>query len=208
MGEVPLFRSISMILVIGLFAFGGCLGKSQLPRFYVLSSMPDDQAVVGSKTPASDAIVGIGPIKLADYLDQSKLVTRTGDNKLMKSEFDRWAGSLKDNISNVLAENIGFLVPTERIYIHPWRGSVPIDYQIVLDVIRYDGQLGENALLVARWSLFSGQDKKMLAVSRSSIRESVSGSGYDDVVAAQSRALAKLSHEIVTAIHTASQKNN
>ena len=205
MREVPLFRLILVIMLIGMFFFGGCLGKSQSPRFYVLSPMPEDQAAAKSQTPARDAIIGIGPIKLADYLDQSKLVTRTGDNKLVKAEFDLWAGSFKDNLTNVMAENIGFLVPTERIYIHPWRRSVPVDFQIVLDVVRFDGQLGEDAFLVARWSVLSGKDKKLLAASRSSIREPVEGSGHAAVVAAQSRALAKLSNQIVSAINEASQ---
>ena len=205
MRGVPFFRWIPLTLGVGILFLGGCLGKSQTPRFYTLSPIPEGQAIVKSDTLARDAIIGIGPIKLADYLDQTKLVTRTGDNKLVKAEFDLWAGSFKDNLTNVLAENIGFLVPTERIYIYPWRQSVPVDYQITLDVVRCDGQVGEDALLVARWSILGGQDKELLAVSRSSIREPVSGSGYAAVVAAQSRALAKLSQEIVAAIHTAGQ---
>ncbi len=205
MRGVPFFRWIPLTLGVGLLFLGGCLGKSQTPRFYTLSPIPEGQAIVKSDTLARDAIIGIGPIKLADYLDQTKLVTRTGDNKLVKAEFDLWAGSFKDNLTNVLAENIGFLVPTERIYIYPWRQSVPVDYQITLDVVRCDGQVGEDALLVARWSILEGQDKELLAVSRSSIREPVSGSGYAAVVAAQSRALAKISQEIVAAIHTAGQ---
>ncbi|MFY9708429.1 MAG: PqiC family protein, partial [Desulfobacterales bacterium] len=147
-----------------------------------------------------------GPIKLADYLDQSKLVTHDGDNRIVKAEFDLWAGALKDNLTNVLAENIGLLVPTERIYIYPWRLSEPMDYQVILDVVRFDGDLGKDAWLVARWSIVGGKDKELLAVSRSSIREPVTGSGYDALVMAQSRALAKLSHEIVEAIHAASRK--
>jgi hypothetical protein len=159
-----------------------------------------------SDTPARDTRIGIGPIKLADYLDQSKLVTRNGDNRLVKAEFDLWAGALKDNLTNVLAENIGLLVPTERIYIYPWRLSEPMDYQIILDVVRFDGDLGKDAWLVARWSIVGGKDREVLEVGRSSIREPVTGSGYDALVTAQSRALAKLSHEIVEAIHAAGRK--
>ena len=205
MKDLPLLRFILVSMLISMFLFGGCLGKSQSPRFYVLSPMPEDQAAAKSQAPARDAIIGIGPIKLADYLDQSKLVTRTGDNKLVKADFDLWAGSFKDNITNVLAENIGFLVPTERIYIHPWRRSVPVEFQIVIDVVRCDGQLGEDALLVARWSVLSGKDKKLLAASRSSIREPVTGSGHAVVVAAQTRALAKLSSDVDAAITEASR---
>jgi len=205
MRDVPFFRLLLVVLMIGLFFLDGCLGRSQAPRFYTLSPIPEGQVTSKSETPVRNAIIGIGPIKLADYLDQSKLVTRTDDNRLVKAEFDLWAGSFKDNLTNVLAENIGFLVPTERIYIHPWRRAVPVDYQIVLDVVRCDGRLGEDALLVARWSILSGQDKRLLAVSRSSIRETVTGSGHAAVVAAQSRALARLSSEIVAAINEASQ---
>ena len=67
------------------------------------------------------------------------------------------------------------------------------------------GRLGEDAQLVARWSLLGGPEKKPLALSRSSIREPVSGSDYAALVAAQSRALTKLSQEIVAAIHAASR---
>lgn len=206
MRGVPFFRWIPLTLGVGLLFLGGCLGKSQTPRFYTLSPILEDQAIAKSDTLARDAIIGIGPIKLADYLDQTKLVTRTGDNRLVKAEFDLWAGSFKDNLANVLAENIGFLVPTERIYFYPWRQSVPIGYQIVLDVIRFDGELGKDAWLVARWSILTGQDKKLLAANRSSIREAVTDSDYAAVVAAQSRALARLSHEIVAAIQTAGEK--
>jgi uncharacterized lipoprotein YmbA len=143
--------------------------------------------------------------QLADYLNQSKLVTRTSDNQLLQAEYDRWGGSLKDNFNHVLAENIGFLVPTDRISIYPWRKSVPIDYQVVLDVVRFDGELGQDALLVARWSLLGGPDRKLLEGGRARIREPVKGPDYTALVTAQSRALAKLSQEITAAIQATRQ---
>ena len=206
MRDVPFFRRLPVILVMGLFLLDGCLGKSQPPRFYTLSPITEDAAMAKNDTPARDTRIGIGPIKLADYLDQSRLVTRTGDNRLEKAEFDLWAGAFKDNLTNVLAENIGLLVPTERIYIYPWRLSEPMDYQVILDVVRFDGDLEKDAWLVARWNIVDGKDKELLEVGRSSIREPVTGSGYDALVTAQSRALAKLSHEIVEAIHAAGRK--
>jgi uncharacterized protein len=206
MREATFFRWLPIILVIGLF-LNGCLGRSQSPRFYTLSPVTENKAMAQSDTPASDVSIGIGPIKLADYLDQSRIVTRTGDNRLLKAEFDLWAGSLGDNLTNVLSENIGILLPTERIFIYPWRLSEPMDYQIILDVVRFDGDLGEDAWLVARWSIVGGKDKELLAVNRSSIREPVSGPDYNALVSAQSRALAKLSHEIVKAIQAASRKH-
>jgi uncharacterized lipoprotein YmbA len=168
-----------------------------------LSPIQEDQVISKRKSSAQNAVIGIGPVKLADYLDQSMIVTRTSDNQAVKAEFDRWVGYFKDNFINVLADNIGFLLPTENIYLFPWRLSVPIDYQVVLDVVRCDGRLGDAAWLEARWSVFRGPEKKLLKTNRSSIREPVSGADHAALVAAQSRAVAKLSQEIVEAIQGA-----
>jgi uncharacterized protein len=112
-------------------------------------------------------------------------------------------GPFKDNFINVLADNIGSLLSTERIYLFPWRQSVPIDYQVTADVVRCDGRLGDTAWLETRWSISKGPEKKLLKASRSSISEPVTGADYGNRVAAQSRALAKLSQEIAAAIQQA-----
>ena len=198
---VQVSRSFPVILALAAILLGGC--RSQSPRFYTLNPIQEDQVIAKRKSPAQNAVIGIGPVKLADYLDQSMLVSRTSDNQAVKAEYDRWVGSFKDNFVNVLADNIGVLLSTERIYLFPWRVSVPIDYQVVLDVVRCDGRLGDAAWLEARWSIFGGPEKKLLKINRSSIREPVSGADYAAVVAAQSRALAKLSQEIAEAIQGA-----
>jgi uncharacterized lipoprotein YmbA len=202
----PFSRYLPAILAIAAIFVGGCMVRSQTPHFYTLTPMQPDEVISKPVSPAQNAVIGIGPVKLADYLDQSDLVTRTSDNQLVKAEYDRWAGSFKNDFINVLAENIGFLVPTERIYLYPWRGSVPIGYQVALEVIRCDGRLGDAAWLVARWSVFGGSEKKLLKMHRSSIREPVSGPDYAALVAAQSRAVAKLSQEIAKAIKEVGKK--
>jgi len=201
MRVAPFSRALPLILALVAIFLGGC--RSQSPRFYTLSPIQEDQVISKRKSPAQNAVVGIGPVKLADYLDQSMLITRAGDNQAVKAEFDRWVGSFKDNFINVLADNIGSLLPTERIYLFPWRVSVPIDYQVVMDIGRCDGRLGDAAWLEVRWSILKGSEKKLVKTMRSNIREPVSGADYAALVAAQSRALAKLSQEIAEAIQGA-----
>ena len=189
------------ILAMAALFLGGC--RSQSPRFYTLNPIQEDQVSSKRERPAANAVIGIGPVKLADYLDQSMIVTRTSDNQAVKAEFDRWVGSLKDNFVNVLADNLGYLLATDRIYLYPWRLSVPIEYQVLLDIVRCDGRLGDAAWLEVRWSVFKGPEKKLLKTNRSSIREPVGGGDYAALVAAQSRALAQLSQEIAEAIQGA-----
>jgi uncharacterized protein len=199
----PLTRGLPVILTIVALFVCGCLSRSQTPRFYSLSPIPEDQGISRRKGSAPNAVIGIGPVRLADYLDNSKIVTRTSDNQLVKAEYDRWAGSFKNNFTNALADNIGALLRTDQIFLYPWRTSVTLDYQVVVDVIRLDGRLGQAAWLVARWSVLGGPDKKLLKMQRSSISEPVSGSDHAALVAAQSRAVAQLSQEIARAIQGA-----
>jgi uncharacterized lipoprotein YmbA len=92
------------------------------------------------------------------------------------------------------------LLGTDHIHIHPWRKLVAIDYQVTVNVIRFDGKPGERAWLTARWSVLKGQSKELLEVKRSSIQQPVEGNSYEDLVAAQSRALAAMSREIANVI--------
>ena len=187
-----------------LVALNGCMGKSDPVRFYTLSSITESQVPAQGERALLNAAIGIGPVKVADYLDQSRIVTRTGDNRIEQAEFDQWSGSHKNNITNVLAENISLLVATGRVSIFPWRSYMPIDYQVTVDIVRFDGQLGGTVDLVARWSVLIGKEKKVLAMKRSDIKEKT-GNGYDALVSAQSRALGRLSQEIAETIRSAGQ---
>jgi uncharacterized lipoprotein YmbA len=171
-----------------------------------LTSAKEGGDVSSKYQPAKNAVIGIGPVKVADYLDQSQIVTRTTNNQVVKAEFDRWVGPFKDNFINVLADDIGFVLPTERIFIYPWRNSTSIDYQVTVDVIRCDGRLGDAAWIETRWSILKWPDKRLVKTLWSDIREPVTGGDYSDLVAAQSRAIAKLSQEIAAAIQGAEKK--
>jgi uncharacterized lipoprotein YmbA len=197
-------QGLRVLLLLAAIFLGGCV-RSPEPKFYALTPAQDQYSAWRSNS-APNAVIGIGPVKLADYLDRSQIVTRTGNNQLLKSEFNRWVGSFKDNFINVLADDIGFLLSDQQIYLYPWRNSVSIDYQITVEVVRCDGRLGDAAVLVARWSIFNGPERKLLKTMRSSIREAVRGTDYSDLVAAQSLALANLSREIAAAIQGAEKK--
>ncbi len=199
MRMAPSSRRVICLLAIVAIASCGC-ARSPAPRFYALNSIQEGQDLSWRHSPVQNAVIGIGPVKVADYLDQSNIITRTSTNQVVKAEFDRWAGPFKDNFINVLADDIGFVLPTEHIFIYPWRNSTPIDYQITVDVIRCDGRLGDAASLETRWSIFKWPEKKVVKTSRSNITEPVTGADYTDLVAAQSRTMAKFSQEIAAAI--------
>jgi uncharacterized protein len=94
------------------------------------------------------------------------------------------------------------LLATDRVSRFPWPKSTPIDVQVVVEVAQFDGAPGGMALLMARWALRSGDGQNTLAMRKSSISETVGGSDHAALAAAQSRAVARLSHEIAAAIQS------
>ena len=74
-----------------------------------------------------------------------------------------------------------------------------IDHQIVVDMVRFDGVLGADVLLEARWRVL-GPEKKELVLRYSTVREPTGQSGYPALVAAMSRSLGVLSGEIADAV--------
>jgi uncharacterized lipoprotein YmbA len=195
------FSSCLMGLILGVLVMvlSGC-ATTPPTRFFVLSSMSHLEKLEHRDHERCFSI-GIGPVKLPEYLNQPEIVTRITQNELRLDEFAKWAEPLGDNISRALAGNLRSLLCIRTIAIFPWRGGTPVDYRIDVHVIQMDGMLGESAVLDITWSIVDGTDRRKspLVTKRSTYKESTGG-GYGAFVSAQSRNLAYVSREIAEAI--------
>lgn len=192
---------VLILCILFIFLAGCAVIATKSPRFYVLSPL------VGTETEkqmesveTSDTSIGIGSISLPKYLRKPQIVTRTGSNEVQMAEFDRWAGKIEEDIGRVIAENLAYLLATDKVLSYPAIAAVDTDYRIEIDISRFDGSLGESAELIARWAIFDKQGNILKSITSTHIIEPVQDITYADMVAAQSRALAALSHELATAI--------
>jgi uncharacterized protein len=181
-----------------LAASAGCSGGSAPTRFYVLTAMTG--AAERSAAASAGVPLGIGPITLPGYLERPQIVTRSGPDSVELAEFDRWAEPLREGIGSVLAQDVAGLVPTERVAVFPWRQSREIQYQVPVEVIRFERQSGGLVLLTARWRIL-GRDAAERAGRTASLTEPAGGSGYAGTVSAMSRLLARLGEEIAAEIN-------
>jgi len=144
-------------------------------------------------------VIAIGPVRIPDYLDRPQIVTRSGKNELKLSEFDRWAGSLESDVNRVLVEDISSLLPADRFSVVYWtpylESQVPASYRVEVFVDRFEGTLGDSALLKAQWGVFT-KERSSLLKKESRISEQMNGSSYDALVAAMSSALERLGRDI------------
>ena len=191
------------VLTLGAFlaVHFGC-ASSPHSRFYTLSSSATTGPQIKPSAEDGCLSLGIGPIKIPDYLDQPQIVTRITPHEIRMAEFDRWAERFKDNFTRVLVKSLSNLLCTKTIVLFPWRGGIPIDYRIEMEVLRLDGSLGGDVSLEAWWMVFSRDGKKMVFSKKSTFTEVVTGKDYNSLVSAQSRTVDLLSSEIAEAIKT------
>ncbi len=191
------------LLLVGLcFLFVLGCASSPKTRFYTLSSLQERGKEPKNVASDQGLIIVLGPVKFSEYLDRTEIVTRSSSNRINFSDFDAWASPLSEDFTRVLAENLSTLLSTNSIILYPRPRRSLVDYQITVDVIRFDGPLGGDISLIARWSIFDGKEKKLLTVRKSKIVEPSGAQGYEAMVVADSRALEKLSREIAEAIRT------
>ena len=192
-----------LVVLAGALAAGGCFSPQPDPsKFFVLT--PASAAATNSIAPAglstsSSPIIGLGPIKLPEYLDRDEVVTRVGPNRLELSDQDRWAEPLSDNFRQVLAQDLTQSLGTHSIMFFPWVGTTRIDYQVRIDVYRFETDPSANAQLVAHWQVLDGSGKLLYAGDSNLSQQAQPG---EPVAAALSRTVEGLAREIASAIQS------
>ena len=198
-------RLVLLALSGWVLTLAGCVGGSAPTRFYVLTPVGGvDKSNPATSSKASLA-VGVRRVALPDYLDRPQIVTRLGGSQLALAEFDRWASPLGDEFPRVLAENLGALIPSDQVVVFPWARSAQVDYEVSVEVAQFDGRLGGDCSLVARWNIYGREKKAVLTSGKSSLSEATKGGEYEALAAAQSRLLAALSREIADGLRAAAR---
>jgi len=198
-------RLLGLAVCLGLT---GC-AVSDPTQYFTLAQAPAPTAertatastAEGGVGQTTNVSIGVGPVIIPAYLDRRQIVTRTGTDQVELSAFHRWAEPLEDGMARILAEEIAARVPTERVVTFPWRGVVAraIQYQVVVTVVRFDGQPGGDVTLDTRWRILDPHGEEH-AFRRSTVIETVKGPGHEPIVAAMTRAVVSLSREIALEI--------
>jgi len=204
------YKRVNLIVLMPaalLFLLPGCLGpaKSSPSRFYVLTSL------YGAKTPPApianleNVAIGVGPVRISGKLDRPQIVTATGENEIRLSEFAQWGDPLGSGFARVLAENLSYLLNTEKVAIFPWLRASQTDFQVTVDVADFIGTPGGNVLLRAWWTVFGENGRTELLKRYTNLSEPVTGDDIAAMVQTQSRTVEVLSRQIAEAIKALSQ---
>jgi uncharacterized lipoprotein YmbA len=187
-------RIAHLMIPIALLAAvaSGC-GTTAPSRFYTL----DPTAVSDGAAPVNYPIM-VGPVSVPAAVDRPEFVVETAPNRVDVDEFNRWAAPLNDAVAQAVAGDLVKLLGTPNVAAAPLANFDPA-YRVTIDVQRFDSVPGQAAMIEAVWAVrrTAGGETRS---GRTVAREAVAGDSFDALAAAHSRALAKMSGDIATAI--------
>ena len=192
-------RTAPLAALCAAAAFAAGCSSTPPSSFYTLSHTTAPAATPGA--PASQLSVVVGPVSIPAIVDLPQMVVSTGPNQISIDEFHRWASPLASDISRVVSENLVTMLGTPRVSQFQQALNAPFDYRVAIEVQSFVSEPGEAATLNAVWIVRRAKDGKTVT-GRTALREPASDKGYDALVAAHSRALARMSQDIADAVRT------
>jgi uncharacterized lipoprotein YmbA len=143
--------------------------------------------------------VAIGPATIPEALDRQQIVLSIAPNRYVISDNERWSEPLKREIPRVIAEAVGQRLPRAQVAAHVQYGGQGADYQVLIDVIRFESVPGKSITLEASWSIRNRAGER-LSEARSVFIEQVNVPGIFPLLTAHTKALEKLGQEIAASL--------
>lgn len=183
------------MFLIFVLVLGGCVSVSSSPsaRFYTLGAIVDQ---ANSKLETKGLIIGVGPVKIPEYLNRPQIVTVNKDKTLSFSEFNRWAEPLDFALERILNEDLSVMLRGATVEMFPWDLAVPVKYQVIANAIRLDNEFNEKLIFVVQWSIIDLEKKHAIFTKRSEFIQPINPHNYYGLADALSKSVALLSKEI------------
>lgn len=182
-------RILTLVALLALAA--GC-ARTPPAQYYLLQAPA--ATTVGT---ASGPRIGLGPVRLPEYLDRPQIVSWASATRLSLSNSHRWAEPLQQSVARALLARLAQALPDAQIVPFPWRGAQSPPRQIVVDVQRFERAADGTLHLDARWTVQAADGAEPQAFD-SAIAMPVTGAAddYDAIVAVASQAVGALAADI------------
>ncbi len=142
---------ISRTLIIVLVLLISACANSPRKHYFALSAaMPETSSEL--QTASIQKVIGVGPIKIPEYLQASRISYWKTAQQLSSADNGFWAEPLELGITRVLALNLQAAQPNWQVMQFPWLQSQQPALVVRVDIQRLDA-FPSYALLEARVDL-------------------------------------------------------
>lgn len=175
------------------FLILSCAKSSKPVEYYMLDA---SVGIVNNQTLKVDEgpMIGLGPIRLPEYLDRFQMVVAVSENKYKLIDGHRWAEKLDQNISLALFKTLPAQLGTDRMIRYPWPQRPGVDFQVKIDILELNIDQNGQSQMIAQWSIKSKDE--IILNKRSTFTAQASTTDIDKMVQAQSECLTKLGQEV------------
>lgn len=167
----PLFQRLCCLAA--LLILTGCASKEAMPDYYVLT--PPAAAGAGS---TRGVRLFIRAVNVPGYLNTTKLVSRRGETQIEYAPAARWAESLPEGIKRALTASLTQQRGIGAVSATPYGIPPARDYDLKIDVERFEGDDAGTAVAALRWTLYHPESSDPIVSEVS--RQAKTGWKYGD----------------------------
>ncbi|HSC69630.1 MAG TPA: PqiC family protein [Cellvibrio sp.] len=147
-----------IILVASFILMTACQHSPRKEYFALNAAAPQTTA---SSSVAVEKVIGIGPIKIPEYLQYSRISYWKTPLQLTLHENDYWAEPLEQGISRVLRLHVQAAHPQWRIIQYPWSSTQRPRYSLKVDIQRLDA-FSDHAIIEAGIDLVDIKNNRVI----------------------------------------------
>jgi uncharacterized lipoprotein YmbA len=189
---------------LSVFAVVGCKSfrpVDDLIRYYVLSGTTTSST--GGVHSSQGPTIGLAPVNIPGYLQNTRIAVRTGTNEVDYSEQRQWAEHLAKGIQRVLASDLSTVLPSTRVITSAWQND-DVKAEVHISIQRFELDETGEATLECEWRLLSPTDGHVLHLDHSLITKKGPplGKNATGAVNTLSQTVAELSNQIAAALKT------
>lgn len=179
--------------ILAAFALSACQGPRSLNTSYYLLTAHSPRA----EAPMRETVIGVGPVRVAPFLDRPQIITHGGGGETEVSDGQRWAEPLDRGIQRVLVQNLAGLTGAD-IRNFPWTRTTAPEYAVRIDILDFNRIADGNAVLEAHWMLEDVKRKELLYSRKETFQAPLDGA--EDDHAALAKAYSELINQLALSI--------
>ena len=182
----------TIIIISVLLALSAC-SVSPKSNIYLLKAIEPVQAKSVAQKPIS---IYLQSVNFPDYLDRPQMVLRKDAVTLDIEEFQRWGEPLNISFERVFRGNLEMRLASATVLSKKTFSAMVFDYQLAIDVSRFDTDAQQQAILQLNWTILNGLGNKILFFSPDTITVIIKADNFQARVEAQSAAVAILADKV------------
>lgn len=177
---------MKFLVLLAIVLVAGCSSSVPSLNQYLLRSDAPSQFTVEEQT----AVVGLGAVVVAPYIDGLGLVLKTKGGEVHAARDNQWAEPLRDSLRTFMAREIsaqaGQVIRANNSGENDWQRRID------LHIDQLHGTTSGEATLVAYWQVFDTDARTVISESGFSETQALTSDGYEALVVAEKTLLRKL----------------